>query len=124
MLTYWGTGDGAVGLTVHQQVPRYLRLLGIQFDDRSLEHAVAVDAAWVDSQRSVHSLDRAALVDVAVHREQRLVLVDRGANSGRPDRPHHAAAVPRAQRPLQSRGLAQPGSVRAAGAIEDSPGPA
>src|SRR5215468_2457604 len=41
-------GRGEFRLPVHQQVPADLGLLWIQLDDRSLEHAVAVDAAWVD----------------------------------------------------------------------------
>src|SRR5215813_5330812 len=63
-------------LAVDQQIPADLCLLRIQFDDRALEHAVAVDAAWVDGKRPAHLLDAAALVDVAVYGQQRLMLVD------------------------------------------------
>src|SRR2546429_8179592 len=68
-------------------------LLGVELDDRPHEHSFLVCAARVDGQR-LADLDRAlALVDVAVERQERLVLFNRGANSGRPDRAQGAAAM-------------------------------
>src|SRR5262249_16691155 len=69
----------------------------LQLDDGSLEHAAAVDAAWVDRERPAHLLDGATLVYVAVYGEQRLMFHDRVAYCERADRLHDRAAVHRAQ---------------------------
>src|SRR3984885_3103694 len=64
-------------LSVDEDVFGDFPLLGVQIDDRALEHAVAVPAAGIGPHRPAHALDSAALVNVAVHRKQRLVLLAR-----------------------------------------------
>src|SRR3979411_3170406 len=66
---------------------------GIELDDRSHEHSLLVRAAGIDRQRLAELHRTLALVDVAVQRQQRLVLLDRRSHRGRANRPKRPAAV-------------------------------
>src|SRR6267154_119361 len=73
---------------IYQKVLSNLPLLGVQLEYRTLQDAVTVNAAWIDGQRAAHVFDAAALVDVPVHREHGLIVVNRVAHGGRSHRLH------------------------------------
>src|ERR1700674_1850237 len=67
--------------------------LGVEVDDRGHQHPLLVGASGVD-RKCLAELHRAlALVDVAVEREHRLVLVDRFPDRLRANRPERPATV-------------------------------
>src|SRR5439155_1298190 len=58
-------------------------LLGVQRDHGPHEEALLVRAAGVDGQRAPELGDALSLVDVAVQRQQRTVVLDRAAHGRR-----------------------------------------
>src|SRR5215471_18037915 len=83
--------------TVHEKIFSDLALLRAQFQQRSLQNAITIDAARVNRERPAHFLYAAALVYVAVNREHRLIANDCVPNGLGANRLHHRSATDRAQ---------------------------
>ena len=95
LLVWSVTGNGRHAdalLSACEQEPLDL-LLAVQVDHRAEQVALLVLTAGINAERSADAAVAAGLVDVAVHRERRLVLLDRLAHGGRADRLHGAAGV-------------------------------
>src|SRR6202041_473445 len=127
---FWGGGGAkpiAHALTsrpvsaIYQKVLSDLPLLGVQLEYGTLQDAVAVNTAGIDGQRPAHTFDAAALVDVPVHREHWLVVVNSVAHGGRSDRFHDRPAMRRPERLVECGRLVQAGAVRRGVEIEDGP---
>src|SRR6202034_3914637 len=127
---FWGGGGAkpiAHALTsrpvsaIYQKVLSDLPLLGVQLEYGTLQDAVAVNTAGIDGQCPAHAFDATALVDVPVHREHWLVVVNRVAYGGRPNGLHDRPAVGRPERLIQGRRLIKPGPVRRGVEIKDGP---
>src|SRR5690242_20780484 len=74
-------------LSASEQEPLDL-LLAVQVHDRSEQIALLVRAAGINAERSADTAVAPRLVDVAVQRERRLMLLDRLAHRRRADRLH------------------------------------
>src|SRR5215467_6091294 len=98
--------------TVHEKIFRDLALLRVQFQQRSLQDAITIDAAWINGERSAHFLYTTALVYVAMNREHGLIANDCVPNGLGADRFHDRAAVNWAERGVQGRRLVQAGAIR------------
>src|ERR1017187_10003171 len=85
---YWPAPYSRGGLrsAIDQKVFGNFALLRVQFQHSSLQDPVAVNAAGIDGHRPAHPLDATALVNVAVHRQHRLVLQDRVPDRSRAPR--------------------------------------
>src|SRR5580700_3931610 len=81
--------------TVHEKIFSDLALLRVQFQQRSLQDAITIDAARINRERPSHFLDAAALVDVAVHRKQGLIANDCVPDGLGSHRFHNRSAVDR-----------------------------
>src|SRR5207302_11288433 len=71
--------------------------LRVELDDRAHEHPLLVGAAWIDGKRLADLHGALALVDVTVHREERLMFLDGFADGRRADRAQRPAPVQESQ---------------------------
>src|SRR5215475_14448755 len=97
--------------TVHEKIFSDLALLRVQFQQRSLQNAITIDAARIDRERPAHFLYAAALVYVAMNREHGLIANDCVPNGLGSDRFHHRSAADRAKARVQGGRLVQAGAV-------------
>src|SRR3984885_571742 len=127
---FWGGWRGqpiAQALTsrpvsaIYQKVLSNLPLLGVQFEHGTLQDAVAVNTAGIDGQCPAHAFDATALMDVPVHREHGLVVVNGVAHSGRSHWLHDRSAMGRPHGLVECGGLVQPGPVGRGVEIKDGP---
>src|SRR5215472_17221006 len=105
--------------TVHEKIFGDLALLRVQFQQRSLQDAITVDASWINGQRPSHLLYTTALVDVPMNRQHGLIANDCISNGLGSDRFHHRAAMDGTKRGVERWRLVKPGSVRGSVEIED-----